>query len=178
MSMHNTSSHLRLHDLLARFKPFNTMQPAHLARLHLHKVVKARGTYLLPEPGHLYLVLSGRSLQIDKGHAERFFESACFEPGSVVGWWPTTAVSSYIEHPAETHYIDVGPGWEADEVLQAHSMQQLLQRLESQHLMLVIGMTTKACDRIELIPRRVGESKTQWARRIGCTREYLSKQAL
>jgi hypothetical protein len=165
----------QLYGLLSRMKPFSGLQTASLQRLRINKVISRRGEILLPEQGSLLVVLCGRSVQIDEGHDGKLFQSAEFGPGDVIGWWPIDQQISTISHNVETHYIEIAPGWADDEALSAFAAQKLLQRLNDVHKRMVLSLTTTVAERVQYFPRRPGESNTELARRLGCSREILSK---
>lgn len=165
----------QLYGLLSRIKPFSDMQPAHLQQLHINKVIYRRGEIMVAQTGALSVLLCGRAQQIDTGPNGKELQSAEFGPGDVVGWWPIDQQISTISHPVETHYIEIAPGWAQDETLSAFATQQLLQRLNELHTRMVVCLTTTVAERLKYYPPRLGESNTQLARRLGCSREIVSK---
>lgn len=163
---------MRLSQLLARTAPYNTLAPALLRQIDLRKVICKRNQVLSPQPGSLYLVLSGRAKEIQATNRGKTVHLETYLAGDTVGWWP---VDGFIEHAVETHYAVIAARWACEPELLALRHRAVAARVKKLHARLAVWGTCTIAERIELDPPKQGESISDVARRIGCSREMASR---
>jgi hypothetical protein len=120
----------------------------------------------------LALILQGRAIETAVPVDGKAAQLAVHSTGDVIGWWP---IDGYIAHPIQTHYIMIDVGGVASpelRELRAHMQERHLWAVRAQ---LALQMTTTVSERFRLDPPAPGEKPGEIARRLGCSREMVSR---
>lgn len=163
---------LSLHQLLSRFAPFNRLSDKTLETLPVRKVICKRNMVLNISKSHLYLVVQGEGRELVEGHRGREAYVSTYGVGDIIGWW---SADGLIKHDKATHYLVISVQPTDIPELRLLRVQAMHQHIVALTRRLAVFMTTSVSERIELEDLRAGETRTAMAKRIGCSREYISK---
>lgn len=162
----------RLYDLISRFQPYRYMSMSLLQEIPVHKLTLKRGEALEVTPGLLYVLLAGSASEIHTFANGREATLATFAPSQTIGWYP---VGGEIRHGRATDYAVLAPTWSRQEALTHHRDVQMAERLKELSDRLTLQMTTSVTERLQYMPIAEGETRTDLARRLGCSREMVSR---
>lgn len=156
--------------LLKVFTPFRDLHDDVVSALSVHKLVVPRQTPLSPESGSLYVVVLGRVSE-HFIHKEREAYPRDYNQGDIIGLWP----SPPLVQASVTTYLQILPGWESVPELKAHQQAALQSELDRTRSKLVAMMSMSVAERLAVEPKRENESIADVARRVGASREQVSR---
>jgi hypothetical protein len=161
-----------LRALVASMRPFDSLPFGSLDDAEMHKEIRKRGQVIMPKPGSLYFVLSGRATHVQQAPNGKVTHLHVFEMGDTVGWWP---VEGCIEHTIETHYAVIPGAWASLPALLPIRYRMACAHVAALNNKLSVWAGCNVAERIALEPQKRWESISDVARRVGCSREMASR---
>lgn len=168
----DTSKNHRLYQIAARYWPFSRMSMESLSGIPIKRIILSRKQLLEPRPGHLYLVLEGTPIEVLHTPRGTTMDAHHYAPGEIMGWW---AVEGFIRHARETHYIVLTPDWIAYPELEAVRTGEVIKHLARTKEKLALFAAGTVEELVCALPRTSNETITDYARRLGRSREMVSK---
>lgn len=172
MSEQLTKPHPRLIDQLSRLHPFCALPRAELAAMPISKMQYKRRSLLKVRKDELYFLVYGQAAELRPSYLGRMAMLTRFKAGSVIGWYPIDGV---IQQERETLYLVIPSAWRNFTLLLQHQQRVLHERVLELGQQLSLQLTTSVTERIQVMAREPGESKTELAMRVGCSREMVSR---
>lgn len=156
---------------LMDYPPFKTATEALFSEEQITEQQFKRGEMLEPEPETLYVMTSGRAQEIAHTAHERQVHMAMLIEGDSFGWWP---IDGYIQFLLNSSCAVIKVDWANHDLMQLR-LQCALRHIWALSAKFALLHSTSAKERLKLDPVRPGETLTDTARRLMCTREMLSR---